>query len=54
MKELIDAQKAQKSHKSYGLFYVQTREFQFKVIPRLGETTYNFKFLKINSSGLIL
>ena len=54
MKELIDAQKAQKSQKKLWLFDVQTREFQFKVIPRLRETTYNFKFLKINLSCLIL
>ena len=35
MKELIDAQKAQKSHKNYGFLMFKTCEFQLKVIPKL-------------------
>ena len=39
MKELIDAQKAQKSLKNYGFLMFRTCEFQLKIIPKLRETT---------------
>ena len=42
MKELIDAEKAQKSHNNYGFFMLKTCEFQFKVIPKLWGNNLKF------------